>query len=273
MNNFSQYFKKIDTKFTFPIERTKEETLFLFGSNHIMFETKFIINESFNRYIIKENNGINTINDNIICEKDNIYNYYFDYRNDIMINNINIDVYNGKAQLNIIKKSSQYDQIKINVNLLKPYCEFELNSFILTKENDQNTFYVNVNHLHDNTKSNQYIKSISDGITNIISSVNINNSIKKCDSYQLIKNIIINNGICNSIPLLNITTNDVKAKHGSTTGTFNIDEIYYLKSRGLDEKSINILLKYAFINDILEKMPPFLKEKYEQHKETIPYIK
>ena len=47
-------------------------------------------------------------------------------------------------------------------------------------------------------------------------------------------------------PQLRIDTDDVKCSHGSTIGPFNDEEIFYLRSRGINEKNAKSLLIKAF---------------------------
>jgi Fe-S cluster assembly protein SufD len=58
----------------------------------------------------------------------------------------------------------------------------------------------------------------------------------------------------NSKPELEIYADDVKCSHGSTTGQLDEEAIYYLRARGLSEKSAKKLLVSAFIADVLNKI-------------------
>ena len=54
------------------------------------------------------------------------------------------------------------------------------------------------------------------------------------------------NGSVNSKPELEIYADDVKCSHGSTTGQLDDEAVFYLRSRGLSEKSAKELLVKAF---------------------------
>jgi Fe-S cluster assembly protein SufD len=58
----------------------------------------------------------------------------------------------------------------------------------------------------------------------------------------------------NSKPELEIYADDVKCSHGSTTGQLDESAIFYLRARGLSEKSAKSLLVSAFISDVLNKI-------------------
>ncbi len=56
-------------------------------------------------------------------------------------------------------------------------------------------------------------------------------------------------------PQLEIFADDVKCAHGATVGQLDAEEVFYLRSRGLDEKGARSLLTYAFAAEIIDKIP------------------
>ena len=58
----------------------------------------------------------------------------------------------------------------------------------------------------------------------------------------------------NSKPQLEILANDVKCCHGSTVGPLAEEEMFYLKSRGLDQIAARELLTYAFARDLIDNV-------------------
>ena len=57
----------------------------------------------------------------------------------------------------------------------------------------------------------------------------------------------------NSKPELEIYADDVKCSHGSTTGQLDEEAVFYLRARGISEKSARNLVVSAVVNDALEK--------------------
>ena len=56
----------------------------------------------------------------------------------------------------------------------------------------------------------------------------------RTDAYLTNKNLVLNSGArADSIPSLQIKTNDVKCSHGSTTGRIDPEQRFYLMSRGI----------------------------------------
>ena len=56
-------------------------------------------------------------------------------------------------------------------------------------------------------------------------------------------------------PQLEIFADDVKCAHGATVGQLDVDEVFYLKSRGLSETAARNLLTYAFGAEVIERIP------------------
>ena len=56
-----------------------------------------------------------------------------------------------------------------------------------------------------------------------------------------------------SKPELEIYADDVKCSHGSTTGQFDDEAIFYLRARGISLKKSKELMILGFINDVIKK--------------------
>ena len=81
------------------------------------------------------------------------------------------------------------------------------------------------------------------------------NKLKKTDGYQLSKGILLSeNAYFHSKPELKIFADDVKCSHGSTIGPFDNEEIFYLRTRGINNKDAKSLLIKAFCQDLLSKI-------------------
>jgi len=81
---------------------------------------------------------------------------------------------------------------------------------------------------------------------------------QKTNGYQLSKGVLLsNNSFFHSKPELKIYADDVKCSHGSTIGPFNNEEIFYLRSRGINEKIARSLLIESFCKDLLS----YIKEE------------
>jgi Fe-S cluster assembly protein SufD len=60
----------------------------------------------------------------------------------------------------------------------------------------------------------------------------------------------------NSKPQFNIHADDVKCTHAATVGQLRAEEVFYLRSRGLDLESARALLLEAFAAEVLTEIRP-----------------
>ena len=75
------------------------------------------------------------------------------------------------------------------------------------------------------------------------------------DATQLNRNLMISpKARVDTKPELQITADNVKCAHGATVSQLEADEIFYLRSRGLDENDANQLLIDAFAAEIIDRI-------------------
>jgi Fe-S cluster assembly protein SufD len=78
---------------------------------------------------------------------------------------------------------------------------------------------------------------------------------QKTDAQQSNKNLLLSkDALVTSTPRLQIEADDVRCKHGSTTGQIDPGALFYLSSRGIGEAEARSLLTYAFAADVLERI-------------------
>ncbi len=85
--------------------------------------------------------------------------------------------------------------------------------------------------------------------------IRIEKKAQKSKAYQKNQNIIMSDRcFVDSRPFLEILANDVFCTHGSTTGKLNKEQLYYLGTRGVENKQAEKLLLDGFINEIFTKI-------------------
>lgn len=112
------------------------------------------------------------------------------------------------------------------------------------------------NHKAPNSTSNLLIKGVfyDSSIFYYRGLIRIEKGAQKSHAYQKNQNLIMSdNCFVDSKPYLEILANDVFCTHGSTTGRLDKEQIFYTKSRGLNEKQAEELLVKGFINEIRYK--------------------
>ena len=198
---------------------------------------------------------------NFNLEKDAILkNYKIDkFKNDNLkysFNNIDQGK-NSVSETFILSAASDYLKNEINCNLNGEYSSAFINGVFSLKENQQHEIRTTINHLVENTKSYQLIKSVlgKNSKSAYQGKIFVNSKAQKTDGYQLSKAILLDQtSEFNAKPELEIYADDVKCSHGSASGSLNEDSIFYLMSRGLNYQQSKELLINGFLLDVVEKI-------------------
>jgi Fe-S cluster assembly protein SufD len=75
------------------------------------------------------------------------------------------------------------------------------------------------------------------------------------DAAQTNRNLLLSeHATVDTKPQLEIWADDVKCSHGATVGQLDADQIFYLRSRGMDDAAARALLTYAFANEMVERV-------------------
>lgn len=145
----------------------------------------------------------------------------------------------------------------INVVVLGENCESNLNGAYLLKGNQHVDNHTCIDHKVANCHSNETYKGVIDDKATAVfnGKVFVRKDAQRINAFQSNGNVLLSDdATVNSKPELEIYANDVKCSHGSTTGQLDEEAIFYLRARGLSEKSARHLLVSAFIGDVLEKI-------------------
>ncbi len=84
------------------------------------------------------------------------------------------------------------------------------------------------------------------------------------DTYEENRNLVLTDGCqADSIPNLEIETGEIEgAGHASATGRFDDEQLFYLRSRGIEEHEARRLVVHGFFNDLIRKIGvPAIEEK------------
>ena len=114
-----------------------------------------------------------------------------------------------------------------------------------------------VDNVMPNCYSNELYKGIMDGESTGVfnGKIFVRKDAQKTNAYQSNKNILIGDrASAYTKPQLEIFADDVKCSHGCTVGRLDEEALFYLRARGLDERSAKSLLLHAFAVDILENI-------------------
>jgi len=184
------------------------------------------------------------------------------------LNQVNVKE-NGIFENFILSCSSDFFKNDIQCILKENHSSGFINGAILAQNNKHHEIKTNINHIGQNTKSYQKIKSVLNKNSKAIfqGKVHVDSNAQKTDGYQLSKAIILDqDSEFDSKPELEIYADDVKCTHGSTSGSLDEDAIFYLMSRGLSRFKAKKLLIKGFLVDAIETITNDEIKKYYLNK-------
>ena len=199
--------------------------------------------------------------------------YNFELKENAILKNYKVDKFENKnikysfnnidqeknsiSETFILSSGSNFVKNEINCNLKGKYSSAFVNGILSLNNDKHHEIRSIINHLTENTKSYQLIKSVLENSSKAAyqGKIFVNSKAQKTDGYQLSKAILLNkDSEFNAKPELEIYADDVKCSHGSASGSLNEDSIFYLMSRGLSYQQSRELLINGFLLDVVEKI-------------------
>lgn len=114
-----------------------------------------------------------------------------------------------------------------------------------------------IDHLVPNCVSHQNYKGVLNDRSRAVfnGKVFVRENAHGTDAKQSNKNLLLSNDArVDTKPQLEIFNDDVKCAHGATVGQLEVEELFYLLTRGLPETLARNLLTYGFAEEIINKI-------------------
>ena len=193
-------------------------------------------------------------------KKINVYDASLDYCyikkgiNDIVTN---VNVSNGNAQVKVIDILNNTSNNNYCLNLLDEDSEIDFSVASIARLDSSKDYKIDSVNFSRNTN----VKIDCFGISENKSSIkyDITSLIKKGAKHSIVNQsskILLfdkeSKGINN--PILEIEENDVKANHGSSIGMIDEETLFYLTSRGIEEKEARNLVSIGRINYLINEV-------------------
>ncbi len=139
--------------------------------------------------------------------------------------------------------------------LNEPGAELQLNNLSILEGKEQAHNYVQIHHKAEHCRSAQLFRNIvtDSSRSSIDGTVVVHPGAQLTSSDQLINNLMLSDDCrADNKPNLRIYADDVKCTHGATVGQLDIDQVFYLKTRGLSEKAARTLLTQSFAEILIQ---------------------
>lgn len=156
---------------------------------------------------------------------------------------------------NAITFNAGYVFNNVHVNLNEPFAETRLYGLYLVDKTQHCDNHIKVNHKANDCKSLQLYKGIMDDESeaSFHGHVVVHPNAQRTSAFQTNRNILLTDKAkMNTKPYLEIYADDVQCSHGATIGQLDDEALYYLRCRGIGEKSARKLLMFAFANEICQ---------------------
>ncbi|MCS7273090.1 MAG: SufD family Fe-S cluster assembly protein, partial [Fimbriimonadales bacterium] len=103
-----------------------------------------------------------------------------------------------------------------------------------------------------------YKGALTDEATSVFSGlIRVHPKAQHTDAYQANRNLLLSDEArAYSIPNLEIGANEVRCTHGATVGPVQPDELFYLRSRGIDPAAAEALIVMGFFEVVLREVKP-----------------
>jgi Fe-S cluster assembly protein SufD len=205
----------------------------------------------------------------VVVEKDAIVEYY-KIQNDAAHNSQVITTHFrqvGKSLVNTVTISLDGSIVRNNLNIAMEaeHSESHFYGLYFLKGKTHVDNHTVVDNVKPHCFSNELYKGIIDDDATAVfnGKIFVQRDAQKTNAFQSNKNILLSDtATVNTKPQLEIFADDVKCSHGCTVGQLDDEGLFYLRSRGINEKAARSLLVHAFAIDILEHIKPEPIRKY-----------
>lgn len=144
-------------------------------------------------------------------------------------------------------------RLSVAASLLRPGAHATINGFVLSGGAQRTDFRTNIHHIAQGSSSRQNQKNMVGGrsTTSFRGRIRVEQSAQQTDSEQIARTVLLSDKArIWATPSLEIIADDVTCTHGATVSDLSEEELFYLRSRGLDRITSRNMLMYGFVDEI-----------------------
>ena len=146
-------------------------------------------------------------------------------------------------------------RIAVSATLLRPGAFASIDGFALSGGAQRTDMRTNIHHVAQGTISRQEQRNMVGGrsTASFRGRIRVEQSAQQTDSKQLSRTVLLSDyARIWATPSLEIVADDVQCTHGATVSDLSEEELFYLRSRGLDRATARNMLMYAFVDEIVK---------------------
>jgi Fe-S cluster assembly protein SufD len=136
-------------------------------------------------------------------------------------------------------------------------CEATLIGLYMANGRQHMDHHTLIDHARPRGTSREFYKGVLDGAARAVfnGKVIVRPDAQQTDAQQSNRNLLLSeHAEVDTKPQLEIYADDVKCSHGATVGQLDAEQIYYLRSRGIDDAAAHALLTFAFAEDVATRV-------------------
>lgn len=145
----------------------------------------------------------------------------------------------------------------IHALLDAPGAECVMDGLYLTGGRQHTDHHTCVDHRQPRCTSRELYKGILEGSSTAVfnGKVFVRPDAQKSDAQQMNKNLLLSeDAVVDTKPQLEIFADDVRCSHGATIGRLDDEEVFYLRSRGIDHDAARRMLIEAFAAELIGRL-------------------
>jgi Fe-S cluster assembly protein SufD len=171
---------------------------------------------------------------------------------------VNVDQQHGsRFTSNSFALGGALARVGINIGLNAEAAECALNGLYLTGGRQHTDHHTRIDHAKARGVSRELYKGVLDGASRAVfnGKVIVHPNAQHSDAQQSNRNLLLSEGAeVDTKPQLEIYADDVKCTHGATVGQLDADQLFYLRSRGVDDAAARALLTFAFAAEVVSRL-------------------
>jgi Fe-S cluster assembly protein SufD len=162
----------------------------------------------------------------------------------------------------------RWSRNEVRVRFDGEHAEATVNGLYLASDRQHVDNQTIIDHARAHCASHELYKGILDGHAHGVfnGKIFVRQDAQKTDAKQTNKVLLLSDdATIDTKPQLEIFADDVKCTHGATVGQLDDEQLFYLRTRGLDLDAARALLTFAFANDVVGRIPvETLRNELEQ---------
>lgn len=164
----------------------------------------------------------------------------------------------SKVSIVHVTTGAIFSRDDVIVQLKEQGAECHANGFYHASRDGQYVdHHIDFDHTAPRTNSGMMYKGIAEKKSRSVfnGSLYVEKDAQKINAYQENHNLLLS-GLAEvySKPELEIYADDVKCRHGATMGQLDQDAMFYMRARGIDEKSAKNILLRGYVDEVLQRI-------------------